>query len=484
MRIWDERGFIPFELEVLTPVHIGSGEDFSPLEYVLRQPRANEYEVWLIDTTAWLTRSQGDARIAKALDDGDMAKLRDLLNGSDDLASCLLARIRVTSVRLGKDLLQKRSSVDSKAEIMAFTRNPFTHMPYVPASSIKGAMSTAIAYHLNAERKAQGNVSTLESGNYQGTMKEIFGSISDHAMRCLRMADITLPPGTTSIREAIGEDLVPHTVPKTPCEALESSTANAIRAYGNMRFAIENGKPGITLPRHAKLTVADVRKYCNDFYRQRFHDELEKFYSKPHFSETCKALAPIGERIAKLDENGEILLRIGRYSHIECVTAANPPAPKAKTWGTSRTLADHVLPFGWVILKQCSMSEYTKGLEAVDGALRQEVDAAAAAAQQARQQQQEAEERRRQEEDAARQREEQLAAMSPQERAIWELEQPNSTENQASAIYSQLGELGDLQVRAANALMQFWQRINKWEGRKLTDRQKKKVAAVRAILGL
>ena len=39
-RQWRSEGFLPFRLEVLTPVHIGSGDVLSPLEYVIRKKTA------------------------------------------------------------------------------------------------------------------------------------------------------------------------------------------------------------------------------------------------------------------------------------------------------------------------------------------------------------------------------------------------------------------------------------------------------------
>lgn len=484
MRIWDEKGFFPFELQVLTPVHIGSGGDFSPLEYVLRQTRENMYEVWLIDTAAWLLENQANPELGKALDDGDMGALRQLLNGCPGLESHILARIRVASPALGKELLQKRNSIESKAEIMPFARNPFTNLPYLPASSLKGAISTALTDYLNEKRKGTKPAIRDKGANYRGILDEMFGKIGEHAMQALRMADIALPPGMTSIRQALGVPLDPagKKLPKTPCEALDPDVSSTCPAYGNMRLDTASGRPCLTLPDHSRISVAELGGICNAFYKKRFRAELEKFYTKPVFGDTGQLLAPIRERIDNLDEDREILLRIGRYSHIECVTVSGSPPPMPKGYGTTRTLADHSLPFGWVILKRCGMEAYARGLAAIDDAIRKEFGDQAAEARQARQKQEEDDARQRREEEAEKKRQEELAALSPGERAIWDLEQPTATENQAVEIFARLSEFGDLQGKVAEALMRFWQRIGKWEGKQLTKKQKEKVAAVRAIL--
>lgn len=484
MRVWDERGFIPFEVEVLTPVHVGSGEDFSPLEYVVAQPREGIYEIWLIDTAAWLGASHASPKVAKALEDGDMATLRSQLNGSLDLSSYVLAKIPVSTPGLGAMLLKKRASIADKAEIMGFSRNPFTRLAYLPASSLKGALSTPLVDFLNEKRKGikMPGLREAPARNYQKIMAEMFGRIDAHAMQALRMADIGLAPRATSIREAIGVDLAPGSkpMPKTPLETLNPAQTEGI--FGNMRLAVDNGRPVITLPDRQKISFSQLCRICNDFYRQRFEAELGKFYSKPQYGATARLLEPVAKRISALDMNEEMLLRVGRYSHIECVTVSGQAPRDAKGGpGTSRTLADQALPFGWIILKKCSMEAYEKGLAAVDRAAAREVELIRSAGAAARDQA-EAARAAAEREEAERKRSEMLAAMSPDERMLWELEQPDAIENTASEIYRKLPELGDLQERAALALMRFWQKIGKWEGKSLTKRQKEKVAAVRALL--
>ncbi|MBD5641603.1 MAG: hypothetical protein HDQ91_04210 [Desulfovibrio sp.] len=485
MKIWNASGYVPFELEILTPVHIGSGADFSPLEYVIQETGQGRHEVWLIDTAAWLAASAEDPRVARALDAGDMASLRSLLNGCASLAAFVLGRVPIASASLARLLLQKRNTVDSKAEIMAFARNPFTHSPYIPASSLKGAISTALTDYLNNERRGAGKPGLRQAqsaGEYRKIMEDMYGRIGEHSMQGLRMADIALGPGMTSVREATGEDLEPpKRLEKTPCETLEPRASGKV--FGNLRLALCRGKPAVELRYGEAVSAEKLGRICNDFYRKRFQAELEKFYGRQHLQAVGEALRPVAGRIAALAEESEILLRVGRYSHYECVTVSGAPEPHpVKGPGLSRTLADHALPFGWIILRRCSLEKYQQGIAAVDAALREDIGQRARIGREARERQEEAERRAQAEAEAARKREEELASLSPREREIWELEQPDAIENQASAIYAKLAEYGELMPRAAEALMRFWQRAGKWEGKQLTKKQKEKVAAVRAIL--
>ena len=476
--------FVPFRLEALTPVHIGSGEDFSPLGYVIRQKNETGYEAWLIDTAAWLAANMENPEIAKALEAGDMLALRRLLNLGNP-GAFVLGKIGVDNSGLGKELLRKRNSLENSAEIMSFTRNPFTHTPFVPASSIKGAITTALADFLNERRKARKEPSLREAApkEYRKIMEEMFGNIQRHAMRGLGLADIALPAGATSIRAATGVGLAPeNTMPKTPCETLDPPQPELPGAFGNLRFKAADGL--LVFPDGARVSLKKLGEICTDFYRKRYKAEFEKFYKRPHLAATGKALEDVTRRIENCDGEREILLRIGRYSHIECVTVSGEPPRMPKGCGKTRTLANMELPFGWVILSFCSMDDYNRGLQELDISWKRELQEQAELEERRQKRLREEEERKRVEEEEARKRELALAAMSPEERSIWELGQATATENQASAVYGALSGYGEMKMKAAQALMEFWKRIDKWEGRQLSKKQKEKVAAVKKILGI
>lgn len=497
---------VPFRLEALTPVHIGSGADFSPLEYVIRESRQGTFEVWLIDTTAWLASVAADDAVAAALDAGEMAKLRSLLNTSGNLASFLLGKIRVADYSTGEDLFGKRQRIENKAEIQSFCRNPFTHLPFIPASSLKGALSTPLIDYINAKRGKGRDIRSRDAREYGGILKEMFGEIGSHAMRDLKIADIALPPGVTSIRKATGVDLVPgKSLPKTPCEALDPAMTAKAPIYGRLRFAAINGKGGISVPNVGLIDAQKFREICNEFYVKRFKAEFEKFYTKPHFSGTATALKSVVDRISRLDPATETLLRVGRYSHIECVTVAGNPPPMKKGPGTSRTIADGGLPYGWIILKDCSLEDYEKGVQQVDAAMQEQIAAneeiardgamrqqaaleinrkKAEKAQEDARRWEEAKKLAKEREEAAGQQKRELDALEPWDRAIRLLSLSDASEDSALDAYVKLAEFGEHTKEVAQALMEFWQRKGKWRIKDVGKKQKERVQEVKKILGI
>ena len=94
-RRWNAAGFLPFRLEVLTPVFVGTGEELSPLDYVIRK-EGREHVLYLADCAGWLQAHAADPAIGAALAEGDMLGLRRLLTEQLDEKLYGLARLPFT----------------------------------------------------------------------------------------------------------------------------------------------------------------------------------------------------------------------------------------------------------------------------------------------------------------------------------------------------------------------------------------------------
>lgn len=493
-RRWTREGFIPFRLEVLTPVFIGTGSDLSPLEYVIRKER-DGYALHMVDTESWLLAAQDRENIRAALDRGDMSGLRRLMNEQPDTALYSQAYVPVPSAKLAEDLLAHIKKPDSlsKAEIQPFVRNPATMTALVPGSSLKGAMSTPLIDSLDH--------GGLRAG-YAEEMKRLLGTITEHSMQALKVSDIPVPPDGTRIVAAgeVRREAGKSGTPKTPCEALAPTGTGGLPLYGRLLMDSQSGTSCITLPNGRRILLTELARLCNAFYGHRFRKEMDTFYRLPHLAAVGERLQPVLRRIEGLDPERELLLRVGHYSHVECVTVSHNAPQGRKGFGKTRTLADGEWPFGWVVLTFCSPAEYEEGLGRVEAAIAtavQERQARRTArreeifrsleeqrklAQAAEQARAKAEEERQRKEREAAERAKMLAALSPEERSIAEVAAPDATEAQSMALYGILRGLeGDVKIRAASALRDCWQRLDKWEG-KLSKKQTEKVAEVKRIL--
>lgn len=506
-RRWNAEGFLPFRLEVLTPIFVGSGEDLSPLEYVIRE-ESGGYVLHLADAAAWLLAERGNSAVSAALNAGEMLTLRCLMTERLDVNLYSLGRMPIQSAEVARTLQARITDPRSlsKAEVMPFVRNPVTRAAILPGSSLKGAISTPLIDHLDRLLTGTGQENLkkamqFQPSGYQATLKKILGDISEHAMQALKVADIAVPPGGTSIWAAREMSLKPDKpgVPKPPCEALSPSGAGGLPLYGSLHLDCRSGRPAIQLS-GGVFEWKRIVALCNNFYKDRFLAEWDRFYRLPHFKQACGALLPVRKRIEKLNPETDLLLRVGRYSHIECVTVTNNAPQIKKGYGKTRTLADGILPFGWAILHFCPQDEYVAGIAAVEKSIAEarcqrqkarveyetqrvrllEQQRQMAAAVVLARERVDAEKRRR-EEEAAR-REAELANLSPQERAIVALALPGATEKESMDLFVQLGTLdANLQQRAAAALKNYWSSVGKWSG-KQSDKQKKKIARVKEIL--
>ena len=498
-RRWDAHGFKPFRLEVLTPVFVGSGEPFTPLEYVVRK-EGHDYILYLVDGAAWLREASAtDKAVEAALSDGDMPRLRTLLAERLDVTRYAYARLPITLPATGKDLQEsiKDPQSNSKAEVLPLARAAVSGGAFLPGSSLKGALSTPL---INALNEKLSPTCRLSGSNYTRTLESMFGPITEHAMQALKVADIPLAPQATGIVTAreVRRAATPgkRGTPKPPCEALlPVGETKKPPPYGSLHLDCRSGQPAVELPNGSLISWRELGKLCNAFYKERFQKEWDTFYAMPHLKEAGQALRAVRDRVEKLDPEREWLVRVGRYSHIECVTVSRNAPELKKGYGKTRTLADGQRPFGWAILHFCSLEEYEKGVRAVQVSLaeaqrerhrqRGEQETRLREAMEQARLRREAtaraqEEQERKEREAA-EREALLARLSPQERA---LDFSDADDTTALELFRQLDGMDDpLRRQAAEKLKAFWQARDNWQGKKPSKKQKEKVARVREILG-
>ena len=518
-RSWQPNGFVPFRLEILTPVHIGSGTQLSPLEYVIRQ-KGDGYALYNIDLQSWLMNHGGESDVRGAIESGDVGRIRRMLNEKVDADLFAVSSSPIHDKSLAKELLQAYGGVrdaggfkqkDKTGDVDAALRNPANGSLYIPGSSLKGALSTPLINWLDQQAVSRNRPSlrdVMESdkrGRIDRGLTEMFGYINEHAMQALKISDCLAPANSCVIVRARERSRNPEKkgTPKNPCEAIMPGMGVL---WGRIMVDASSTPPAITLPNGQKVDLAILAKLCNEFYGKRFVKEFSDFYQKPHLREVGERLAPMLQTIGTLGED-RILLRVGHYSHVECVTVdKNKPFTskgkdgKPKPYGTTRTLANDMLPFGWVMLHLCSMEEYEQGIRQAEN---QELAVARERGERRRALQYEAEEKARKLEEQRRQREERLEAerkeaeekkrkeeelaermaqLSPEEGRVLQL-QENGDENMSMQLFKDMQTWSpEMQAKCAHALKACWERLGKWSG-KQSDKQKAKIAKVKELLG-
>lgn len=513
-RQWNTRGFIPFRLEVLTPVFIGSGNDLSPLEYVIRKEGPSP-RLHIIDLQSWLMEQAANQNVQNIIAGGDIARIRNMLDEKVDAERFSLSSSVIADPSLADELRQAFNGrqhnpgdrqKDKTGNVSAALRNPADGCLYIPGSSLKGSISTPLINWLDKLSFVSLKDCMQKDPKYGMTnrMKEMFGGISEHAMQALKVSDVTAPFSTGSIVRAVEVSRTPGKkgTPKPPCEVIMPDSCDM---WGRLMMDCPGREPVITLPRGKSVSFPELVRICNAFYQKRFSDESKKFYQQSHLKNVHAALKQAEKAILQLDEN-VMLLRVGHYSHVECVTVENnkPFTRKGKNstpmpFGTTRTLADGILPFGWVLLHFCTLEEYDQGMKeseqkrlaAVDTQRKKLLELIRTSEEKAvqtttvlrqKEEQRLAEEKKAAEAKAKQQElTRQMANLSPEEALLFKLKSEPSEALSMEIFAAMKGWDVELQKKAAITLRDVWQNLGKWSG-KQSKKQDAKIKEIKALL--
>jgi CRISPR-associated protein Csm5 len=507
---------MPFRLEPLAPIHVGSGNLLDPMSYVI--DTKGEY-LHFIDLPAWVEDHPDPDRLAQEFGSKPMGALRGLVRQELDTALYSFAKARIFSSEVveiyERELSKQRGQ--NQLFIDPASKNPLTGALVLPGSSIKGAMRTPIIdyldknYDLNLKR---------DSRNVERTLESVLGKITENAFQNLKVGDFEAMVGDSSIvtakemREKAGEKK--NVTPKNPCEVTRNllMDGKAQPVYGKITIGAHNGKArntvlGIDRRDRGKhysesWTIHDLLALCNKFYGLRYLKEAKKFYALPHFADAKKHLDKLTEALKSLG-TGQALIRLGHYSHVECVTIEHNDPQRRRLpngtllpSGTTRTLAHGLFPFGWARLSLCSWEEYEDALadkRRHDQSMTNEREARRAevrrqAMERVRQRQEL--ERQKAERQAEIERLEQekaeqekiLAELPPEDRLLRELETGKMDNTAIGTRWNDLMALqGEQLLRAAKALKTFWQKNKDWDVKPRKKKQYDKVQQVKKILG-
>jgi CRISPR-associated protein Csm5 len=349
-------------IQFLSPVHVGSGHILDPYEYVTRRDDSGQWLV-IFDQAAMLADLPENKRqqFLQLCDRADHVQLRRFFQIE---VKSQHERWRIALDQGTFDEIQRNvNNPNRMGNIHLFTRDWQTGSPYLPGSSIKGAIRTAIVDHLLQqlpdETKEQLRQKYKARPDYtpRGPQfeAEVLGHFRDGTpdlysdpFKQLAVADAPLPPEAMRI----------HRVQLVGSQG-RGQGAEGILMYRDVVMPWLGTKPVVVqtevrwhkrflsevmghkrLPR--EITPADICRACNDFYRPRYDKEREKFP------------VPSGGTLSGLpDETGTgCLLRLGGHSHFECMTVSPPfSQPPRRGVGRSRTRIDGKTPLGWVYLE-------------------------------------------------------------------------------------------------------------------------------------
>lgn len=502
---------VRIRLHAMSPIHIGCGEVYEPTSF-------------RVDTDAGKLYPFDPLDLIDALDDAGRRAFEKVCSGDNLLAiikevARLAAAAQVpplSSVDMAKGLVEhyrkvlEMSSYNRDAVISQFTLertayNPNGCFPYIPGSSLKGAIRTAYLNFKNGGKSCR--IDDMRKVNQ--TAKELEkrlldGSFEDDPFRLLKVPDLmpVEPPSTrllyaVNVRKKGGEG-------KGPFQILETIAHGAV-----FEGVLSLNQPSAGARVKKLPAIGDLLLCLNTFNMDCYREDKKVM-------EDIKAdsfLKELGGRIGKysgaIKDKTACLIRLGRHGGAESHTLdgvrkikimRGKEAPVCLNHTTTIWLAaedkkaDKGIPFGWAVLEMlpvgdgvntcCNELRNERATESVARRTKARLEAAEEmerkAAEEARLRQIE-EAKKRKEEEESRARAE-WEALTEEERLIRTPTLPSVTEQQVVECFNKLDSLSSpLKEELAESIKQYYMKIGKWEGG--SRKQIEKVKKLKAILG-
>ena len=131
-------------LHVLSPIHVGAGQELDPFSYVIR-----DRTLFMIDLIKWMEVYPEQDKLYHMMDSDNFANIRSFIAENFNAENAIRCAIPVDNPKLLDTYRRAIQKKDPKNQVLIspMTRNEISTEAYIPGSSIKGAIRTAIANH-------------------------------------------------------------------------------------------------------------------------------------------------------------------------------------------------------------------------------------------------------------------------------------------------------------------------------------------------
>ncbi len=368
-------------LTPLSPIHIGCGEDFEPTNYVIDDGVLYGFD----PSRAVLT----DLQKGKLMDAANKASLLAIQRFFKDNAKSFMAQADVL-IPVSKGVAEVYDrSVGRATNIEASGNQVFNRLfiertihtgrlsqPYIPGSSLKGAIRTAMLDALNREQRVMRN-EDVESRLFKGD----FGT---SPLRLLKVADL-MPVYEPARRILFAVNRKKARIVKDGQELPPKGIAARKECIlqGQYRlFVADVVLPSLDPHQDNKTTPAPelrptdlkhIAKQSNTYNLTRLRRELTvldgRGFVNPAWKTSIEGLLA-GDLGKKLASGDAFLIRLGRYGGAESKTLSGEGVAQIKimqgkgqpaiTQSTTKTVwlaaeyeqdQKHLLPFGWAVVE-------------------------------------------------------------------------------------------------------------------------------------
>lgn len=342
-------------LHIMSPVHIGCDDVYEPTDFVIDEKKGRLIEFEPLEFIKTLSPADRQS-FSNICSRGNIASIVEILkflsnkqiNGREvEIAEDLTEHYkRVRSLPINDEKKLKQELNNFIISRTAYSAN--NSQPFIPGSSVKGALRTA---YLNEEAVSRGIRSRRQAKELE--IELLGGDFDTDPFRMVKVSDF-LPAGDikTRIVYAVNRKKKPSRFEaRGPFQILEVIKEGVFEGVINIEKPLKDAGIGKAIGLETLITAA------SSFYKKVFDEDKDVFNN-------IAVKAPI------LDTNGKVLIRFGRHSGAEAVTiegnrsikimqARNQP-PKFLDHATTIWLASEksnpnsnsgLMPFGWAVLE-------------------------------------------------------------------------------------------------------------------------------------
>jgi len=323
-----------FQLTPLTPIHVGTGESLEPFEYVIAGDTLYRFT---LDNFLLALNRDDQARFVEVVERSVPATRRFVSEHVD--VAVRVARFTATVSPAARALYDGRMEGGvAHPEVFACIRT--SDLSYVPGSSLKGALRTALLYHVMDKDNAERNARKLEQAVFG------FRTVQQDPFRAFKVGDGGPLETRTRVRAVAvntrragrwNEDVavLVETVPGALSDNMEEASRHAVTFDADFYRYHE---------RAFRLSPGVVLVACRDFYGTHLAAERDYTRDLAPAAAAYDALATHAERLP----DHACLVRLAWGSGRDATTVAYGLRDGRSP--TSRRLTPDGFPLGWVEL--------------------------------------------------------------------------------------------------------------------------------------
>ena len=390
-------------ISTLTPVHIGTGEDYEPGNYIIDQSYLHAFDPSILANK--LTDLQAQQLLAivekDPINEQALIKLQQFFKQNSVLAKEIASyKVPVSKEleqfyekRLGHVVQHERNNrngrhkkVANKLEIERTCQNHHNNQYYIPGSSLKGAIRTAIVDKLNRKtflnRDEQRNKKTSAVIQKEALH---YHQVSDDPLKLLKLSDTVFKQEK---QNDLPQSAIHFCVNRKRKPAKKSSMAEDKGLYQILECISKNQyreiKTDIRIfeDKDNKLqglgvnSIEKIAQLCNCYYLPILLKELLQLkvlnMLPPAWDQMMQTLLE-GTLSKQLQQGRAFLLKIGKHGGADTKTLNEirniyiPQLKKSLPEPTTYWLAANdekssadLLPFGWILLENADAPELTE----------------------------------------------------------------------------------------------------------------------------